>query len=145
MLISLVEFAQRHDRDPATARQMAGRGGFQTARKIGRNWVIDSEEAWPDRRVTSGKYRKEKDKMKKFFEVNGIEYEIKAVTAICAADEEDESKRQGALMVSSEQNGERSEYVVFGWEMPESEEDFTEMCEDYSAWESAQEVLASVK
>lgn len=41
MLISLVEYAQRHGKDPATARQMALRGGFETARKIGRNWVID--------------------------------------------------------------------------------------------------------
>lgn len=56
MLISLVEYAQAHDRDPANARQMAARGSFQTARKIGRNWVIDSEEPWPDRRVKSGAY-----------------------------------------------------------------------------------------
>ena len=56
MLISLVEYAQAHDRDPANARQMAARGSFQTARKIGRNWVIDSEEPWPDRRVKTGEY-----------------------------------------------------------------------------------------
>lgn len=56
MLISLVEYAQAHDRDPANARQMAARGSFQTARKIGRNWVIDSEEPWPDRRVKTGAY-----------------------------------------------------------------------------------------
>ena len=58
MLISLVEYAQRHGKDPATARQMALRGGFETARKIGINWVIDAEESWPDRRVKSGKFRK---------------------------------------------------------------------------------------
>lgn len=56
MLISLVEYAKAHDRDPANARQMAARGSFQTARKIGRNWVIDSEEPWPDRRVKTGEY-----------------------------------------------------------------------------------------
>ena len=56
MLISLAEYAQAHDRDPANARQMAARGSFQTARKIGRNWVIDSEEPWPDRRVKTGAY-----------------------------------------------------------------------------------------
>ena len=49
-LISLAEYAKKHGRDPATCRQMAIRGGFQTARKIGRNWVIDSEEPYPDRR-----------------------------------------------------------------------------------------------
>ena len=58
MLISLVEYAQKHEKDPATARQMALRGGFKTARKIGRNWVIEDSEPWPDRRVKSGKYIK---------------------------------------------------------------------------------------
>ena len=64
MLISLSEYAEAHGRDPATARQMAGRGDFKTARKIGRNWVIDDAEPWPDRRLKSGKYvdwRKPKD------------------------------------------------------------------------------------
>lgn len=56
MLISLVEYARRHEKDPATARQMALRGGFKTARKIGRNWVIEDSEPWPDRRVKSGRY-----------------------------------------------------------------------------------------
>ena len=50
MLISLVEYAKIHGRDPATARQMALRGGFKTARKIGRNWVIEDSEPYPDRR-----------------------------------------------------------------------------------------------
>ena len=58
MLISLAEYAELHQKDPANARQMALRGSFSTARKIGRNWVIDSEEPWPDRRVRSGKYSK---------------------------------------------------------------------------------------
>ena len=50
MLISLVEYAKIHGRDPATVRQMALRGGFQTARKIGRNWVIEDYEEYPDHR-----------------------------------------------------------------------------------------------
>lgn len=50
MLISLAEYAKNHGRDPATCRQMALRGGFQTARKIGRNWCIDSDEPYPDHR-----------------------------------------------------------------------------------------------
>ena len=50
MLISLVDYAERHGRNPATCRQMAGRGGFKTARKIGRNWVIDDSEPYPDHR-----------------------------------------------------------------------------------------------
>ena len=56
MLISLVEYAERHGKNPANARQMAARGSFQTARKIGRNWVIEDTEPWPDRRVKTGEY-----------------------------------------------------------------------------------------
>ena len=56
MLISLVEYAEKHGKCQESARKMAQRGGFQTARKIGRNWVIDSEEPWPDRRVKTGEY-----------------------------------------------------------------------------------------
>lgn len=59
MLISLAEYAKANGRDPATARQMALRGGFETARKIGRNWVIENTEPWPDRRIKTGKYRKQ--------------------------------------------------------------------------------------
>ena len=49
-LISLVEWAKSHGIDPATARQRAGRGAFETARKIGRNWVIDKNEELVDHR-----------------------------------------------------------------------------------------------
>lgn len=50
MLISLTEYAKMHGRDPSTVRQMALRGGFTTARKIGRNWVIEDGEPYPDHR-----------------------------------------------------------------------------------------------
>lgn len=56
MLISLAEYAQKHGRAADTVRQKALRGKFKTAQKIGRNWVIDSEEKYIDDRVTSGKY-----------------------------------------------------------------------------------------
>lgn len=59
MPISLTEYAKANGRNPATARQMALRGGFETARKIGRNWVIENTEPWPDRRIKTGKYRKQ--------------------------------------------------------------------------------------
>lgn len=50
MLISLIEYAKMHKRTPDTVRQMALRGGFKTARKIGRNWVIEDCEPYPDHR-----------------------------------------------------------------------------------------------
>jgi hypothetical protein len=49
-LISLVEYAAKHGKDPATVRQKALRGGFQTARKIGRDWVIEEDEPYVDLR-----------------------------------------------------------------------------------------------
>lgn len=52
-LISLAEYAAIHGRDPATVRQKALRGNFKTARKIGRNWLIDSEEEYIDGRKRS--------------------------------------------------------------------------------------------
>lgn len=50
MLISLSEYAEAHGKAFSTVRQMAQRGGFKTARKIGRNWVIEDSEPYPDHR-----------------------------------------------------------------------------------------------
>ena len=49
-MISLTEWAKLNGIDPATARQRALRGAFTTARKIGRNWVIDKNEPLVDHR-----------------------------------------------------------------------------------------------
>ena len=56
MLIALADYARRHGRDPATARQRAGRGAFQSAVKIGRDWLIDDQEPWIDSRIHTGEY-----------------------------------------------------------------------------------------
>lgn len=49
-MISLVEYAKNHGIEPVTARQRAARGAFETAQKIGRNWVIDEDEEYIDHR-----------------------------------------------------------------------------------------------
>ena len=49
-LIPLKEWAIAHGIDPATARQRAGRGAFETAQKIGRDWLIDKDEKLVDHR-----------------------------------------------------------------------------------------------
>ena len=54
-LISLVEWAERNGIAPVSARQKAQRGGFKTARKIGRNWVIDDAEGRTDLRRKENK------------------------------------------------------------------------------------------
>lgn len=81
----------------------------------------------------------------KLFEVNGTEYTIEDCTAICADDCGEESKRQAALFISSERNGEKFEEVVFGYEMPETEENFLDIRENYAAWETDAAVIASVR
>ena len=65
-MITLKEYAERHGKDPAIVRQKAIRGGFETARKMGRDWFIEEDEEYIDRRVVSGKYvgiRKNKEKV----------------------------------------------------------------------------------
>ena len=70
MLISLTEYAKSHGKSPATVRQMALRGGFKTAQKIGRDWLIDDQEPYPDHRVKTGKYKDWRTKMLKFNEAS---------------------------------------------------------------------------
>jgi len=64
-MITLREYAERHGKETVSVRQKAQRGGFQTAQKLGRDWIIDEDEPYTDRRVTSGKYagwRKKEEK-----------------------------------------------------------------------------------
>jgi hypothetical protein len=48
--IGLAEYARMHGVAPATARQKALRGGFKTAKKLGRDWVISRSEPYSDLR-----------------------------------------------------------------------------------------------
>ena len=58
MLIPLKEYAVRLGRNPDNARHLAQRGSFASAQKLGRDWFVDEDEPWPDRRVKSGAYKK---------------------------------------------------------------------------------------
>lgn len=49
MLISLREYAATYGKSPDTLRRYAEQGRFATARKIGRNWVIEDDEQYPCR------------------------------------------------------------------------------------------------
>lgn len=48
--ISLVEWARKNGITPDSARQKALRGGFKTARKSGRDWLINENEEKVDNR-----------------------------------------------------------------------------------------------
>jgi DNA (cytosine-5)-methyltransferase 1 len=50
MLTSLTEYAKIHGKSGDTVRRIAERGAFCTAQKIGRNWVVDSDEEYPVRK-----------------------------------------------------------------------------------------------
>ena len=72
------------------------------------------------------------------FDIDGISYEITRHTAIAQCDNGDESQRQDALLVVSDNGTETNEYVVFGWDMPEKPEDLDDMAEDINAWAALQ-------
>jgi len=54
-LISITEYAEKYSKNRKSVQKKAARGGFKTARKIGTQWVIDSEEVFVDNRIKSGK------------------------------------------------------------------------------------------
>ena len=85
--------------------------------------------------------------MKKTFTVEGTEYTVENITAIATSvGEYSEDFRQNALLVTNiADSGEKIEYVVFGWAMPDNEDDFSDMCEDSDAWDSNWETLETVK
>lgn len=85
--------------------------------------------------------------MKKTFTVKGTEYTVEEITAIATCTgEHGEEMRQNALLVTNmADSGEKIGYVVFGWAMPENDDEFSDMCEDSDAWDSNWETLKTVK
>ncbi len=60
-LISIKEYAERNGLQHDNVRHKCQRGSYSSARKIGRDWLIDENEPDADRRVKSGKYKKSSD------------------------------------------------------------------------------------
>lgn len=82
--------------------------------------------------------------MTKIYTMDGTEYTVTACTAIALT--AGDTTRQNALLVeSTADSGEKFQKVCFGYDMPYTTEDFSDMCEDTSAWESDHEVLATVQ
>lgn len=48
MLITIKEYAEKHNRNVVNIRQRCLRGSFDTATKIGRNWFIEENEPLTD-------------------------------------------------------------------------------------------------
>ena len=82
--------------------------------------------------------------MKKTFTIGSTEYTVCDCTAVCK--DLGESDRRKALFVYSfADSGEKSEFVVFDYEIPEDESEFLKMCEDSSAWDGWFETIDSVE
>ena len=80
--------------------------------------------------------------MKKTYTINNTEYSITNCTAIAL--NAGDTERQDALLVTSSRNGEKFAQVVFGYQMPETAEDFADMCDDPAAWDSDYKTVETV-
>lgn len=55
-MITLKQYAEQHNKSLTALRYKASHGGFKSAVKVGRDWLIDEDEPCEDRRVKNGKY-----------------------------------------------------------------------------------------
>ena len=55
MLVALTDYAKIHKKSSDTIRRLAECGSLTTAQKIGRNWVVDSDESYPVKKRQSTK------------------------------------------------------------------------------------------
>lgn len=55
-MITITEYAEKYGLSPDSVRKKALRGGFQTAKKSGKVWLIDENEPNTDNRVKTGEY-----------------------------------------------------------------------------------------
>ena len=63
MMIPLIEYARAHGIDTRNARRKAAHGGYTTAEKVGRDWMIDEQEPVVDARYKTGQYVGRRHKM----------------------------------------------------------------------------------
>lgn len=82
-----------------------------------------------------------KKTLEKTFPRDGVEYTVSLCTAIASCDKDSGCCQKALLVENTTAGGEKIQKVVFGYEMPETDEAFDAMCEDSSAWESDAEVL----
>ena len=85
--------------------------------------------------------------MKKTFIIERTEYTVEEITAIatCAGERSEDDRQNALLVTNTADSGEKFEYVVFGYNMPDDEDDFAMMCDDTYAWDSYYETLATVR
>lgn len=79
----------------------------------------------------------------KQFTINDTTYTVRTCTAIAL--NAGDAEAQDALFVTNYANGEKMESVVFGYDMPETLEDFCDMADDSGAWDSDWDTCHTVK
>lgn len=57
MEITIKEYAERNGLNHSSVRHRCERGGYKTARRLGRDWVIDENDVFTDRRVRTGEHK----------------------------------------------------------------------------------------
>ena len=82
--------------------------------------------------------------MKKTFKIGNTEYTVRDCTAICK-DMEESERRKAIYVESIADSGEKSEYVIFDYEMPENEDEFRKMCKESSEWDGWYETIETVE
>lgn len=82
--------------------------------------------------------------MKKKFTIGGTEYTVCECTAI-AKDIGEHERRKALYVYSFSESGEKTEFVLFGVDMPEDESEFLKMCEESSEWDGWYETIESVE
>ena len=55
-LIPIAEYAEKHGITANAVRRKCLRGNLPGAMKIGRDWLIDKDAPYPDKRIKTGKY-----------------------------------------------------------------------------------------
>lgn len=57
MLITIKEYSERNGLNHTNVRHKCQRGSYKTAKKIGRDWLIDEDELDVDHRIKTGAYK----------------------------------------------------------------------------------------
>lgn len=76
------------------------------------------------------------------FTIANTEYTVSTCTAV-AVNAGDTELQPALCVVSAADSGEKFEFIVYGWNMPETIEDFAAMAEDFGAWDSDHKAVAT--
>ena len=80
--------------------------------------------------------------VRSFTTLDGKTYTVSTCAAV-ALNAGDTEPQPALYVVSAADSGETFEFIVYGWNAPETIEDFAAMAEDFGAWDSDYEAVAT--